>query len=163
MKTNSKIDLFDDQSMIAQQEEAAKAAEVKWEQKMYKPTIPKGQKAHHVKIRFIRNMNGLNVIARYHIYMNVQELGIQGYWDCDKGCQLTDVFFKMKKSENAVIQDPAGLINRSTKYLSYVQIIEDSANPELVGSIMPFQYGVKIKDKIDAEGAQAFSIANAAN
>ena len=39
----------------------------------------------------------------------------------------------------------------SKKYYSYVLVLEDEQQPDLVGKIMIFQYGKTIKDKISAE------------
>ena len=38
--------------------------------------------------------------------------------------------------------------NYSKKYYSYVLVVEDEQQPELVGKIMILQYGKTIKDKI---------------
>jgi len=43
------------------------------------------------------------------------------------------------------------MLKYSKKYYSYVLVIEDEQQPELVGKIMIFQYGKTIKDKISAE------------
>jgi hypothetical protein len=43
------------------------------------------------------------------------------------------------------------MLKYSKKYYSYVLVLEDEQQPELVGKIMIFQYGKTIKDKISAE------------
>ena len=43
------------------------------------------------------------------------------------------------------------MLNYSKKYYSYVLVLEDEQQPELVGKIMIWQYGKTIKDKISAE------------
>lgn len=64
------------------------------------------------------------------------------------------------------------MIKRSTKYYSYVLIIEDKQNKELEGKIMIYPYGVKIKDKIknekdgnntSGEPCNVFDLANGKN
>jgi hypothetical protein len=43
------------------------------------------------------------------------------------------------------------MLKYSKKYYSYVLVLEDEQQPELVGKILIFQYGKTIKDKIFAE------------
>jgi hypothetical protein len=43
------------------------------------------------------------------------------------------------------------MLKYSKKYYSYVLVLEDEQQPELVGKIMIMQYGKTIKDKIQAE------------
>ena len=53
--------------------------------------------------------------------------------------------------KNAILQERAKMLKYSKKYYSYVLVLEDEQQPELVGRIMTFQYGKTIKDKISAE------------
>jgi len=48
-------------------------------------------------------------------------------------------------------QEKAQLISRSTKYYSYIQVLEDENQPDLVGKIMIMAFGHKIKEKINQE------------
>jgi hypothetical protein len=57
----------------------------------------------------------------------------------------------MTNSKNAILQEKAKCLKYSKKYYSYVLVLEDEQQPELVGKIMIFQYGKTIKDKILAE------------
>ena len=57
----------------------------------------------------------------------------------------------MTNSKNAILLEKAKCLKYSKKYYSYVLIIEDEQQPELVGKIMIFQYGKTIKDKLSAE------------
>ena len=43
------------------------------------------------------------------------------------------------------------MISRTSKYYSYVLIIEDENHPELEGKILIYQYGFNIKEKINLE------------
>ena len=47
--------------------------------------------------------------------------------------------------------DKSKQLKYSKKYFSYVLVLEDEQQPELVGQIMVFQYGKIIKDKISSE------------
>ena len=64
---------------------------------------------------------------------------------------LIDKLVKLKNSKNASEVERADLIGRTTKYYSYVLIVEDEQQPELEGKIMVFPYGFKIKEKINLE------------
>ena len=57
----------------------------------------------------------------------------------------------MQNSKNAVLIEKSKQLKYSKKYYSYVLVIEDEQQPELVGKIMIFQYGKTIKDKISQE------------
>ena len=57
----------------------------------------------------------------------------------------------MQNSKNAVLIEKSKQLKFSKKYYSYVQVLEDEQNPDLVGKILIFQYGKTIKDKIMAE------------
>ena len=57
----------------------------------------------------------------------------------------------MQNSKNAILIEKSKQLKYSKKYYSYVLVIEDEQQPELVGKIMIFQYGKTIKDKIQTE------------
>jgi hypothetical protein len=57
----------------------------------------------------------------------------------------------MQNSNNAILVEKSRQLNYSRKYYSYVLVLEDEQQPELVGKIMIYQYGKTIKDKISAE------------
>jgi len=64
---------------------------------------------------------------------------------------LQDMYWKCKNSDNAMLSSKAGIFSRRHTYASLIQIIKDEQHPELEGKIIPWKYGVKIWDKIDAE------------
>jgi hypothetical protein len=57
----------------------------------------------------------------------------------------------MQNSKNAILIEKSKMLKYSKKYYSYVLVLEDEQQPELVGKILIFQYGKTIKDKIMAE------------
>ena len=66
-------------------------------------------------------------------YANLKnEPGLANYYDCSKNwedkCPLCTIYWKLKNSKNQADVEKSGLINRTTKYYSYVQIIEDELN-----------------------------------
>lgn len=112
-------------------------------------------------VRFLPNLkedgtvgqSAIEKIAHYVKIQNPRELS--GWFDSPKNfgekCPLTDLYYTMKNSNNAILVEKADLLNYSRKYYSYVLVLEDEQQPELVGKIMVLQYGKTIKDKISAE------------
>jgi len=64
---------------------------------------------------------------------------------------LQDTYWKLKKSESIADQKLAQNFSRRQQFASLVQVIEDKHNPDLVGKILIYQYGVKIHKKIMGE------------
>jgi hypothetical protein len=97
--------------------------------------------------------SAIEKITHYVDIKNPKELS--GWFDSPKNfgekCPLTDLYYTMQNSKNAVSIERSKSLKYSKKYYSYVLVIEDEQQPELVGKIMIFQYGVTIKDKISAE------------
>jgi len=112
-------------------------------------------------VRFLPNLTkdgkveqaAIEKITHYVNIKNPKEL--TGWFDSPKNfnekCPLTDLYYLMQNSKNAVLMEKSKQLNYSKKYYSYVVVIEDEQQPELVGKIMIMQYGKTIKDKISAE------------
>lgn len=112
-------------------------------------------------IRFLPNLMkdgtvgqaAIEKITHYVDIKNAKELS--GWFDSAKNfnekCPLTDLYYQMQNSKNAILIEKSKMLKYSKKYYSYVLIMEDEQQPELVGKVMIFQYGKTIKDKILAE------------
>jgi len=112
-------------------------------------------------IRFLPNLTAegkvgqaaVEKITHYVDIKNAKELS--GWFDSAKNfgekCPLTDLFYNMKNSKSAILQEKANCLKYSKKYYSYILVIEDEQQPELVGKVMIFQYGKTIRDKILSE------------
>lgn len=119
------------------------------------------KKGYRSVIRFLPNLMkeggvGQSAIEKITHYVNIKnDKDLSGFYDSAKNfgekCPLTDLFYTLTNSKNAILQEKAKCLNYSKKYYSYVLIIEDENQPELVGKIMIFQYGKTIKDKILSE------------
>lgn len=119
------------------------------------------KKGYRSVVRFLPNLtkdgkvgqSAVEKIAHYVDIKNPKELS--GFFDSPKNfnekCSLTDLYYQMTNSKNAILQERAKMLKYSRKYYSYVLILEDEQQPELVGKILIFQYGKTIKDKILAE------------
>ncbi len=118
-------------------------------------------KGYRSVIRFLPNLkvdgtvgqSALEKISHYVDIKNPKELS--GYFDSPKNfnekCALTDLYYQLDNSKNAILKERAKMLKYSKKYYSYVLILEDSQKPELVGKIMVFSYGKTIRDKILSE------------
>jgi len=112
-------------------------------------------------VRFLPNLtkegkvgeSAIEKITHYVDIKNPKELS--GWFDSAKNfnekCALTDLYYTMQNSKNAILIEKSKQLKYSKKYYSYVLVLEDDQQPELVGKIMIFQYGKTIKDKISAE------------
>jgi hypothetical protein len=112
-------------------------------------------------VRFLPNLtqegkiaqSAIEKITHYVDIKNPRELA--GWFDSPKNfgdkCPLTDLYYTMQNSKNAILIEKSKQLKYSKKYYSYVLVLEDEQQPELVGKILVFQYGKTIKDKISAE------------
>ena len=112
-------------------------------------------------VRFLPNLtkegkvgeSAIDKITHYVDIKNPKELS--GWFDSPKNfnekCALTDLYYTMQNSKNAILIEKSKQLKYSRKYYSYVLVLEDEQQPENVGKIMIFQYGKTIKDKIMAE------------
>ena len=112
-------------------------------------------------VRFLPNLTkdskvGQSAIEKITHYVDIkQPKELSGWFDSPKNfnekCPLTDLYYVMQNSKNAILIEKSKQLKYSKKYYSYVLVIEDEQQPELVGKILIFQYGKTIKDKIMAE------------
>ena len=125
---------------------------------IYRPKVTDKKKGYVATIRFLPNLSkdgkvlqaAIEKHQHYVDFKNHPEL--MGYYDCMKNfvdkCDLCTMYWKLRNSKNASDVEKAELIGRSTKYYSYILIVEDEQNRELEGKIMIYPYGYKIKEKI---------------
>ncbi|HQJ56991.1 MAG TPA: hypothetical protein PLH46_05045 [Caldisericia bacterium] len=120
------------------------------------------KKGYRSVIRFLPNLTkegtlGQSAIEKISHFVKIKEpKELGGYYDSMKNfpgekCGLTDLYYTLMNSKNAILQEKAKLLNYSKKYYSYVLVLEDENQPDLVGKILIMQYGKTIKDKILSE------------
>jgi len=112
-------------------------------------------------VRFLPNLTqegklNQSVIDKITHYVDIkQPRELSGWFDSPKNfneaCPLTTLYYNMQNSKNAVLIEKSKQLKYSKKYYSYVLVVEDEQQPELVGKILVFQFGKTIKDKISAE------------
>lgn len=134
---------------------------------IYRPTLEEvsdPKVGYKSKIRFLRNLTRNGKVGPASVEKHVHYVAhgpfdsypeLIGYYDCERNykdkCDLCAMYWKLKKSKNQADVEKAELLSRNTKYYSYVMILEDVQHPELVGKILVFPYGYKIKEKINLE------------
>lgn len=119
------------------------------------------KKGYRSVVRFLPNLTkegklGQSAVEKISHYVDIKNLKeLSGFFDSPRNfndkCPLTDLYYQLDGSKNAILKERAKMLKYSKKYYSYVLILEDEQQPELVGKIMIFQYGKTIKDKISAE------------
>ena len=119
------------------------------------------KKGYKAKLRFLPNLTrdgklGPAAIEKITHYVDIKsDKSLSGWFDSPKNfgekCPLTDLFFQLENSKNAILMEKAKCLKYNKRYYSYVLVLEDEQQPELVGKIMIFQYGKQVKDKIQAE------------
>ena len=119
------------------------------------------KRGYKSRVRFLPNLTkdgklGPAAIEKITHYVDIKsDKALSGWFDSPKNfnekCPLTDLYYQLKNSKNAVLMEKAECLKYSKKYYSYVLILEDEQQPELVGKIMIFQYGKQIRDKIQSE------------
>lgn len=112
-------------------------------------------------VRFLPNLTkdlkvGESAIEKITHYVDIKnQKELAGWFDSPKNfgekCPLTDLYYNMQNSKNAILVEKSKMLKYSRKYYSYVLVIEDEQNTDLVGKVMILQYGKTIKDKIQAE------------
>ncbi len=101
------------------------------------------KKSHFVKIDSPKELKGY--------YDSPANLDIFTNEKYDAKCELSSLKKTMKDSKNAVMMEKQKDITYSHKMFSYVLILEDEQQPELVGKVMIYSYGKQIQDKIENE------------
>ena len=112
---------------------------------------------YRAKVRFLPNIRNMkkSVISKYHYWLTDAN-GENGIFVDDPSTigeksPIGDLFWKLKKSSNPIDVNLSDKLKRGRKFFSLVQIVEDNQHKEYEGKIMVFGYGIKIKEKIDAE------------
>lgn len=135
---------------------------------LYRPKLSdaKDKKlGYRATLRFLPNLiqsedgkitMGPGAVEKHVHYVNFKnEPQLAGYYDCNRNfedkCDMCTMYWKLKNSKNQSDVEKAENINRTTKYYSYIMIIEDEQHLELVGKILVFPYGFTIKEKINGE------------
>lgn len=122
---------------------------------VYKPTPEKGKEGvYSAVIRFIpwHQNPKKSIMKKWTAWLTDPLSEKSRYVDCPssvgKESPLRTIWNKLNYSDSAADKKLAKAFSRRQQFASLVQIIKDDNNPELVGQILVYTYGVKIHDKI---------------
>lgn len=122
----------------------------------FKPNPKKGKDGvYHAVVRFIPNPddpeNKSTIAKRTVALEDPTQQGVIKYIDIQgTGDILSTTYWNLKKSSNPTLQANAKKLSSKLVYTSLVQVLS-SDEPEMVGKILPWQYGMKVFDKIEEE------------
>jgi len=130
----------------------------KFENERYKPDAKAGKdNVYKSVIRFLPWYADpkKSIMSKWTAWLVDPVSGDGKYIDCPssvgKKSILQDVYWKLRKSESVVEQELAKNFSRRQTFASLVQIVKDDNQPDLVGKIMVFPYGIKLHNKIMAQ------------
>lgn len=122
---------------------------------LYRPSAKDGKdNIYRSVIRFIPYVKDpqQSISSKWTVWLTNLNTDQSKMIDCPSSVKeksvLQDIYFSLKKSDNAREQDLAANFTRRESFYSLVQIIKDPNNPELEGKIKIFKYGKKIYDKL---------------
>jgi hypothetical protein len=146
------------------------------------------QKGYTLTVRFLPNFLkepieingeetriGSSSYTKIRHYVDLKNIpGLAGYYDSPKNfgekCSLTDLYYLLDKSTNAILKEKAKLLKYSKKYYSYIMVMADENHPENVGKIMILEYGKTIfdlikdqKDGVDGTACDVFNLHHGKN
>jgi hypothetical protein len=131
---------------------------------IYRPSLTDAvdkKEGYKATIRFLPNYKkngelGASAITKHlHYAKLLNNPDLKGYYECKKNtqtdCPLCTTYWELYNSKNAADKEKCELIKRSTKFYSYILVLEDDNNKDLVGKILIYPFGYKIREKINAQ------------
>lgn len=125
----------------------------------FKPSAQKGQgQVYEAVVRFIPNPadpSNKSIISKNTVFLENPLTKARKEIDCPSTVgqpdPLQDTFFALRNSSNPILKENSKKFSRRQRYTSLVQILSCKSEPQLVGKILSWTYGIKIHDKIYAE------------
>ena len=122
----------------------------------WKPAAKKGQgQVYDAVIRFIPNPedpSNKSIVSKNTVFLKNPYTNAQMEVDCPSTIGqpdiLQDTFFQLRNSENPILKENSKNFSRRQRYASLVQILSCKSEPQLVGKILVWRYGIKIHEKI---------------
>lgn len=122
----------------------------------WKPAASKGQgQVYDAVVRFIPNPedpSNKSIVSKNTVFLKNPYTNVRMEVDCPSTIGqpdiLQDTFFQLRNSDNAVLKENSKLFSRRQRYASLVQILSCKSEPQLVGKILVWRYGIKIHEKI---------------
>lgn len=122
----------------------------------WKPAAKKGHgQVYDAVIRFIPNPedpSNKSIVSKNTVFLKNPYTNAQMEVDCPSTIGqpdiLQDTFFQLRNSENPILKENSKNFSRRQRYASLVQILSCKSEPQLVGKILVWRYGIKIHEKI---------------
>ena len=122
---------------------------------IYRPSADKGKEGVYSSVvKFIPwHKNAKKSIMKKWTCWLVDPLTDKGrYVDCPstvgQKSVLQDMFWKLKKSDSAAEQKLAQNFSRRQSFAALIQVVKDDNNPDMVGKVMVWPFGIKIYNKL---------------
>lgn len=122
---------------------------------LYRPSAKEGKDGVYKSVirflPFVKNPQE-SIKSKWTVWLTNQNTDQSRMIDCPSSIKeksiLQDIYFMLKKSDNAREEDLASQFTRRESFYSLIQIVKDPKHPELEGKIKIFKYGKKVHDKI---------------
>jgi len=150
--TNATENLFDLDSKDFKEEKKSSSTDV------FKPHPDKGKEGvYSAVVRFVTWYKDpkKSINKKFTCWLEDPLTDTGKYVDCPssvgKPSIINDIFWKLKNSESASDQKLTENFSRRPVYASIVQIIKNDNDPDSVGKLMVWNYGMKIHTKIQEQ------------
>lgn len=156
MSTYDDLDIFNVSVSDIQSQDAKTSTK---DEDLYKPSADDGKdNTYSSLIRFMPNIHNPKkpFLKKYFYWLdNVDGSSQKGFYidspsSIGEADPIQQMFFKLRNSESAKDKENSSKLKRKEKYYALIQIIKDTNNPEFEGKFKIFEFGYKIKSKIDA-------------
>ena len=125
----------------------------------FRPKYTKGQNEEYTAtIRFIPNPRDFkkSIISKFVVYLHDVGNKTSGRYIDDpttvgEKSAISDTFFMFKNSPDVRIQNLSEAFSRTPQHYALIQVLNCPAEPQLVGKILIWKFGIKVKKKIDTE------------
>lgn len=125
----------------------------------YKPSADKGTNGIYKSlIRFVPFWKhpSQSVISKWTCFLKDPISDSGRMVDCpssigEKDSPLANMYWKLKKSDNAIWQAQAQRFSRKQSFSCLIQVLKDDNNPDLEGKILVWRFGIKVWEKIESE------------
>lgn len=125
----------------------------------FKPAAKKGQGGiYEAVIRFIPNPedpSNKSIVSKNTVFLENPLTHAKMEVDCPSTVgqpdPIQDTFFNLRNSDNPTLKENSKKFSRRQRYTSLIQVLTCKSEPQLVGKILVWRYGIKIHDKIYAE------------
>ena len=133
----------------------------------FKTKKKKGQGGiYEAIIRFLPNPEdpaNKSIVSKNTVYLENPLTHVKMEVDCPSTIgqpdPIQDTFFALRQSDNPVLKNNSAKFSRRQRYASLIQVLSSKSEPNLVGKILVWRYGIKIHNKIYAEQNPPIGIA----